>query len=412
MAHINYTRQVETANRMPLSHLLPSNKTSGNFAVFCGSHNLRSNVAMQFLRQYVGKIGIIFIHNSPTIASDLQQLSRDNPNVHLYYTSSQLHSYDPLYGLSKERVIDAILPHQPNQLNYQTIITLRDRLRDYLDIIEYQYNQDNHIFGDFPYNLDILYQLIQMPYSVLEREVLDFLPTYMCAQKKTNLSAPSVQLDLGAAVRNFAAMAQVHLWTPTNAVQHTRLSITSAVKSRSIISIHVHNSNAQLLDYISLELDELDSLETPYLLVECGLDLASPNSSHKMASRFFNEHSTTNYRTGIITESPITVKAHDSDNIGNIFSSYREIVILSCTDTSAADLFTNEMNTYIRRAQTTDSNKSRRAFTILPTLTKGKQIHEVEEKNIRSDELARLGNGAIICGLNHSVPLIINNLIV
>jgi hypothetical protein len=57
----------------------------------------------------------------------------------------------------------------------------------------YQFEQDPKWFGAYPYNLDLLTQLVYMPYPQLKRDVLSYLPSYMQTDLDGRLSKESVQ---------------------------------------------------------------------------------------------------------------------------------------------------------------------------------------------------------------------------
>lgn len=411
MNHINYERRVALRNRLTLDQLFPSRYVSGNFAVLCGDHGQRREIALQALRQYVGKVGIIFIHNDPMLSSDLRTLVENQHGTNLHYANPDLYTqrnYDPLYGLSEARVLEALVPYSADSAHYQDMTVLRSHLQDYLSIMKYQFNQSRRYFGDYPYNLDLLMQLAQMPYPDLKTEVLDYLPDTMRRYLEASLAKDSVQYNVMAVLRNFATMAEEHLWTPTNAAAHSRLSIVSVVRRGDIISVRVPNSDPTLMNYIDLELEELNHNATSYLLVESGLNL---HSSRKIASRFLGEHSHLNYRTGIVTQSPASILSADSDDLSNLFSEYQEIVVLACSSKTEAELFSSSMGSYYRIVSSQVRNTSRRMFSLFPTHTNGVERHEVEERNIRPEEILNLSDGALLLGQNHDDPVIVSHLV-
>jgi hypothetical protein len=270
----------------------------------------------------------------------------------------------------------------------------------------YQFEQDPKWFGAYPYNLDLLTQLVYMPYPQLKRDVLSYLPSYMQTDLDGRLSKESVQSSVMAALRNFATMAKRQFWTPANWANHSRISIVSAVSQKDILSIYVPGSDPAMLDYLELELEELTHNNIPYLLVESGLNI---HNSPKIANRFLSEHSQLNYRTGIVTQSSSSILRTEGDELANLLAEYQEIVVLACSGKPEAERFSAAMDTYFRIVTSTTRNTARRMFSILPTHTRGTERHEVEERNVRANELENLGDGAVLWGKNHPYPVIVDH---
>ena len=139
MAHINHSRQIRLCPTLTLEQLFPQNELSENFAVLCGIPQQRTEIALYSMQRYVGKVGIIFIHDDPAMSNELSRLTRRNPQTNLYYANRNLfnaRNYDPLYGLNERAITEIILPAQKNGFNSLDISSARARLGDYLSIMK------------------------------------------------------------------------------------------------------------------------------------------------------------------------------------------------------------------------------------------------------------------------------------
>lgn len=411
MAHINHSRQIRLCPTLTLEQLFPQNELSENFAVLFGVPQQRTEIALHSMQRYVGKAGIVFIHDDPAMSNELNRLTERIPQVNLYYANRNLSDariYDPLYGLNERAITDIILPVQKNGTNSLDISSARARLGDYLSIMKYQFNNNPSIFGSYPYNLDLLVQLTQMPFSQLQASVLNYLPSDMSERLSSRLSADSIQQSVFDSVQNFRSVAEEFLWSPSNAANHSRLSIIETVKNGDIISVHIPNSNPDLLNYIYYELESLINARIPFLLVESGLSL---HNSAKISDCFFGEHTQLNYRTGIISQSASSLLGSEKDDLSKITSQYQEIVVLRCSSNAEAEPFSASAGTYFRKVTSRNFQSHRRPFSIFSSHGGGTQTNEQEERNIRPEELVNLGNGAMLCGASHQLPVLVQNLI-
>lgn len=410
MAHINRQRQIQLLNRYSLNELMPTNQLPSNFAVFCGSTRQRSTIGLYAIQQCVGRIGVVFIHDDPALAERLNTIQRSGTSTALHYpnriiTPGNLH-YDPLYGLNESTILDIIVPQNPDGFTTPVVDGIRARLADYLSIMRYRYNMSPDAFGNYPYNLDMLVQLTQMSYTQLKDTVFIYLPEHMRTQLEARLSADNVQQSVRDAVQKFQKHMEHYLWTPRNGLSHTRISIYESVVHRHIISIYVPNSAPEILDYIDHELQALTETQTPYFLMGSGINLLK---NERIKTRFLGEHTQLNYRTGILSGSPTNVLSSGISDFGNLTSQYQNVIVLECSGTAEAELFSQASGTYYRRVISVHQDRNRQPLHILPSNSRGRAVTEQEERRIRPNELTSLDRGALIFSKNRHQPMLINH---
>ena len=403
MAHIEHTRQIELCRELSVKDLFPNNQATGNFAVFCGDLHRRSLIASHAIKPYVGKVGIVFIHDDPFTSNTLGNLTRGVPGVNLFYANGNpgnARIYDPLYGLGENEISDIFFPDKNKK-------TERARLSDYLSIMDYQFQKNPSVFGDYPYNLDLLLELTQMSVEQLQNTVLNYLPEDMKDRLYSRLSAENVQQTVYDAVDDFCKLVQNSLWTPTSAARHSRISIIAAAKKKDIISLYIPNSDPSLLDYVYQELAALIKSNIPFLLVESGLNFVEKSNFSEL---FFKEHSQLNYRTGILSQTVASVlNANNTNEMIRLASEYHEIVVMNCSSALEAEPYSTLAGIYFRQTVSSTKQRFRNIFSLFPSLGSSSQTSEVQERNIRPEEIRDLNNGIMLYGRSHQHPILVDS---
>ncbi|MBQ5868994.1 MAG: hypothetical protein IIW68_06695 [Lachnospiraceae bacterium] len=403
MAHIEHTRQIELCRELAVKDLFPHNLATGNFAVFSGDINRRLLIANHAIRPYVGKMGVVFLHGDPFTPNRLGDLVRGNPDVNLFFANRNLENariYDPLYGLGENAILDIIFPDRSKE-------TERARLGDYLSIMEYQFEKNPSVFGNYPYNLDLLLELTRMPADKLKKTVLDYLPKDKGDSLNSRLSEEKIQQTIYDAVDNFCKLVKETLWTPTDAARHSRVSIVAAAKNKDIISVYVPNSDPSLFDYLFHELDALIKSGTPFLLVESGLNLKEKS---KLSELFFKEHSHLGYRTGILSQTIASVlNVDNNDELIKLASEYHEIVVMNCSSVTEAEPFSQLAGIYFRQSVSSTKQRFRNLLSLIPSLGSSTQTTDIQERNIRPEEIRDLNNGIMLYGRNHRYPILVRS---
>jgi hypothetical protein len=405
MAHITVTRQVDLIRRSNYQDLLPPDLELNNFAVFGGQPQMRMDLAAHALSRYAGRVGIVVIHNSSTFVNGLRQLPARLGNPRLMVQTDQGRRYDPLYGMSANAIVDLLVPKDPMNPMQQGMNMLRSGILAYLRIMEYQFAQGGCPFGEYPYNLNLLLQLTEKPYDNLKRSVLRHMPQDAAEAIAAVLSMEGRQQEVYSCVSSFASTMSEYLWQSGDFREHTCVSIIDAVTKGQIFCLRVPHSHGPLLDYLDAELQVLVNRNIPFLLVNCGVDI----SGHPvMQSWFLDAHMGRNYYAAVVAGSVANITL-DEKQRGKLLSAYQQIFVLRCTTAEQAEFFCSQFGQYYRLQAERHQDRSRAPFHLFATHQAGVVHHQVEEWNIRPNELTELGDGLLLFGSVYSRPILIRH---
>ena len=424
MAHINYYRNIIHFNRLTIQEAIQPGYSNISFAAFEGTKKQRNIIGLYQISRCIGHKAIVLIHNDPDFEKSLTQLFDINPTLSSNNSSFQMYLanqygnqnsyYDPLYGLSSGDVLDAIAPIPKDSRNLSEIQALRTILADYLEIIQYQFSKNRRAFGEYPFNLDLLYELTKMTYSELKKRVLDYLPSTSFDSLIRRLSAAEAQQKAYNAVLTFALNLNKCLWTNKGFSNHSKLSIVSTIESKSLISIYVPGSRKEILDYLAIELKAVNDQRGPYLLLTSGINISESDEFKKL---FLNEHKALAYSTGVLSEtiSGIVSTGNNSDlsNMGlsSFFSQTQDLYVFSCSSALSATPFSNGIGKYYRQVSEYHDDIHREPFHIFSTHGMGATQREIQQAIINPEELTNLGDGCLIYGSNHPFPILVDHFI-
>lgn len=420
MLHINHIRNIEYFSTLTAYEIINDNITN-SFGAFCGNKLQRNLIGLHKISRIFGNVGIIILHNDPVFEQQLRYIYKLNPSLntnnspHMFIsnqidsTGSMMSYYDPLYGLTESYILDILAP-QMNAGNVLENNRLRSVLSDYLSIMEYQFRKDPVHFGDYPYNLDLLYDLTLMSYSELQRRVISFLPDSMKIPISGRLSADGSQQSAYNAVLSFAQSMKKFLWTKRGSQNHTKLSIIDVVKKQQLISIYIPESQPDVLEYIAIELQQLNNLQIPYLVIENGINL---NSNQKLKNIFMAEHSFLPYFTGILSENTSTIidQGNNANDLASLFSQLQEIFVFSCSSILAAQPFSDGIGNYYRKVKDRHIDTHIETFKFFGSHSQGSVQHEISQKIVNPEELTTMINGCLLCGKNYPTPVLVDNFI-
>ena len=402
--HINYVRRVIRVSRMNLRDFLPPEGWDQSFAVFGGNAEEREIAAIRGIARACGEVGVIVLHNDTRFEDQLGTLQTVRRGQYHVYCANRNgnRAYDPLYGLEENDVLNSIIPFDPSGAAAPNLAMARAGLTDYLRIMQWQHQHQSAGIGDYPYNLDLLLSLVSMSYMQLEARVLNYLPQLMQDELKSRLSGPGLQQSVWNMVQNYAVQMQAYLWQRQNAWQnHSRFSITTAVHNRQIISIRVPNSNPELLHACGIEINSLVRRGIPFMLVCYGLRVSG---EPLLENLFFNTHN--NWSTGLI--SPTLSSAADINRIGDVLRFHQQVVVFPCSSIEEAGIFSDAMGSYYRLIHPRTHGRNRRAFHLLPELTRQVGYQETEVRNIRPEEL--MNGSVLLCGEDTEVPVLVRTM--
>ena len=420
MAHINHIRNIDHLARLSIGDVI-NNSYPNSFCAFCGIQAQRNLVGLHKISRVVGRIGIIILHNDPRFENQLSQIYELNPslcanNSPRMFIANQVDStgkiisyYDPLYGLTQSAVLEVLAPRTNSRSPLETN-RLRSILSDYLAIIEHQFRKNPVPFGNYPYTLDLLYDLTSMSYSELQKRVISFLPDNLRGPISGRLSADGSQQNAYNAVLSFAQSMNEFLWTKRGFSNHTRLSIVDAGKSRQLVSIYIPESRSDVLEYIATELQQLNNLQVPYLVIENGINL---NANQKLKNIFMTEHSSLPYFTGILAENTSTIidQSNNTNDLASLFSQAQEMFVFSCSSILAAQPFSDGIGNYYRRVEDQHSDTRREPFHIFSSHGQGNVQREITQRIVDPEELTAMTNGCLLYGKNYPIPVLVDNFI-
>lgn len=422
MAHINHYRQVNNIQRLSIHEAISPRSSNDSFGAFGGYKNQRDLIGLYKISRNIGSKGIVLIHNDPNFESRLSELYTINPSIRQRRVAPQMYLansngsqnsfYDPLYGLSSSDVLDVIVPIPPDSHTLSEVHSVRSSLADYLEIINYQFKKNNNTFGKYPYNLDLLYEITSMSFTELNRNILAYLPAQQFDNLTRRLSAPEAQQRAFNAVRSFSLSLEKCLWKYKGFSKHSKLSIIDTVLSRNLISIYVPGSRKETLDYLAAEFKALNDRNISYLLITSNIAISESPEFQKL---FLNEHSALPYSTGILSEdiSSIISSGSTTNNtaLSSFFSQTQDIFVFSCSSTLAAAPFSDGIGNYYRQVSEQHNETHREPFHIFSSHGYGLAQREIQQAIINPEELTSLGDGCLIYGSNHEIPILAKHFI-
>lgn len=416
MAHIDYSRQLQIRFSDTLERVMPLDMGGCNFAAFGGTLEQRADSAVQTAARYCGRCGIVVLlnesdgDNTGYLEQQLRRMPAALPDSHAAYRRTLVRplawsSYDLLYGLDENAITALMFPGENLQsFAMQTNSTLAG-LQAYLAIIRSQFEQNSAAFGAYPFNLNLLHQITKMPYGQLERTVLNYLPDDVYYPVQKALSKDSVQINVHSLVNRFAENFRRFHYLPGDFGKHSRRSIVQAVSQREITCVRIPSSSEILMNYVEAELNQLSDTGVPYLLISSELNLTK---NEALQERFLSKPSGNIYM-GILAESMSSVvRSDDQQNL--VFGNYPQILVFQCAADELAEPFSKNCGTYKRTEVHQTSARHWAPFHILPMVGSGEEKVWRDERNIRTEELTKLGNGVLLCGKLYTTPVKINNL--
>lgn len=422
MAHINHYRQVNNIQRLSIHEAISPRSSNDSFGAFGGYKNQRDLIGLYEISRNIGSKGIVLIHNDPNFESRLSELYTINPSIRQRRVAPQMYLansngsqnsfYDPLYGLSSSDVLDVIAPIPQDSHTLSEVQSVRSALADYLEIISYQFKKNNNTFGKYPYNLDLLYEITSMSFTELNRNILAYLPAQQFDNLTRRLSAPEAQQRAFNAVRSFSLALEKCLWKYKVFSKHSKLSIVDTVLSKNLISIYVPGSRKETLDYLAAEFKALNDRNISYLLITSNIAISESPEFQKI---FLNEHSALPYSTGILSEdiSSIISSGSTTNNtaLSSFFSQTQDIFVFSCSSTLAAAPFSDGIGNYYRQVSEQHNETHREPFHIFSSHGYGSAQREIQQAIINPEELTSLGDGCLIYGSNHDIPILAKHFI-
>lgn len=408
MAHLNYVRNVTYRGRASINELLPDENRDAGFAAFCGTLEQRRATMLQGIRRCMGYRGIVLLQNDPQLAEEVT-LAAAGSGVRVYHANSGgVCRYDPLYGLSDAAVLDAVLPVEGKGLGAGSVLEVRSWLQAYLDIMKIRFRIAPGVFGRYPFNLNLLMQLTEMPYSSLKQRVLAYLPQPEQARIARVLAQDHAPQQVCAAVQAFASGLKNVLWMQADFSAHSRVSIAESVRQRNVIEIAVPSASPAVQQYLYRELKFLQEQRVEFLLAASEISL---ENSPELRSLFTTPHDAAGiYSTGL-SAGVLSNIASGQEGLAPLLAEHPEVLVFRCSSVQQAEPFSQALGTYQRRIMDEHFGRSRRPFHLFAAHDTGVGIHEAAERNVRPQELLELQDGAILCGAFYEAPVYIRQVL-
>ena len=408
MAHLNYVRNVTYRGRASIDELLPDENRDAGFAAFCGTQEQRRATMLQGIRRCMGYRGIVLLQNDPQLAEEVT-LAAAGSGVRVYHANSGgVCRYDPLYGLSDAAVLDAVLPVEGKGLGAGSVLEVRSWLQAYLDIMKIRFRIAPGVFGRYPFNLNLLMQLTEMPYSSLKQRVLAYLPQPEQARIARVLAQDHAPQQVCAAVQAFASGLKNVLWTQADFSAHSQVSIAESVRQRNVIEIAVPSASPAVQQYLYRELKFLQEQRVEFLLAASEISL---ENSPELRSLFTTPHDAAGiYSTGL-SAGVLSNIASGQEGLAPLLAEHPEVLVFRCSSVQQAEPFSQALGTYQRRIMDEHFGRSRRPFHLFAAHDTGVGIHEAAERNVRPQELLELQDGAILCGAFYEAPVYIRQVL-
>ena len=404
MEHINFARWVRRRRSYAMRDFLDQQLSAASFAAFGGSRAERESAALHGIARACGRRGVVILHDVPHLDARLGELHDLRRGDYQVYSANRPGAfvYDPLYGMDEAAVLDAVFYYETAGTAVPMLIQQREALRDYLRILELQYRAQPAGFGASPFNLDLLLQLTRMPYAELNARVLAYLPAAQAADIRGRLSGPGVQQSAWNAVSDFASLMRSALWTPSAQwQQHSRRSLISTVQEGQVISLRIPGSDARLLRMATAELEALLRAGYSFLLVCCGLRV---QGSAMLENLLFTNRG--NCSVGLVASSLSAVTT--LDRAQPLLESYDQVVVFPCSSAVEADAFSAALGSYYRDIRPAQRGRQRRAFHILPVLSRNETYQESVVRNVRPEDL--MGARTLLCGRSQPIPMLVDRM--
>lgn len=408
MAHLNYVRNVTYRGGASINELLPDENRDAGFAAFCGTLEQRRATMLQGIRRCMGYRGIVLLQNDPQLAEEVT-LAAAGSGVRVYHANSGgVCRYDPLYGLSDAAVLDAVLPVEGKGLGAGSVLEVRSWLQAYLDIMKIRFRIAPGVFGRYPFNLNLLMQLTEMPYSSLKQRVLAYLPQPEQARIARVLAQDHAPQQVCAAVQAFASGLKNVLWTQADFSAHSRVSIAESMRQRNVIEITVPSASPAVQQYLYRELKFLQEQRVEFLLAASEISL---ENSPELRSLFTTPHDAAGiYSTGL-SAGVLSNIASGQEGLAPLLAEHPEVLVFRCSSVQQAEPFSQALGTYQRRIMDEHFGRSRMPFHLFASHDTGVGIHEAAERNVRPQELLELQDGAILCGAFYEAPVCIRQVL-
>ncbi len=377
---------------------LPDNEAGTNVAVFGGNEFQRNLAVEQGIARCFGQVGVVVIHNNLFLERDLMNFNNlfpekyaKYPNTLACFVNNGNLCYEPLYGMSFNRAIEAIYP----ELSRESPMYMQQHLcsvalKAYTDILRYR---------EIPIDLDNLLYLCNLDLGELERKELSLLPPKEAEEILAVLMQENIIRQVKADVNYFATQMDERIWRRSQ--KPSNVSIIEAVRNRALIAIRIPSNHLAVLDYLAAEMNCLLEYNAPFLLV---LDSVIVGQSL--------------LKSVILNQSMLFSTVLAGSNIQELFDGAQEdganamhkadkIVLFQCSNVTVAKQYSDLIGEYLRQFVSVSDNQHRGAFDLFSSHGKGQSISEQLYARLKPEELVQLGEGAVLINqMNGEIDLV------
>ena len=370
---------------------VPSFDNIEHLGVFGGRGDMRSNVILQAIANCYGKMGIVVIHYDDELIDKLQDIRTIIPevgNVDVKQCSVCRDNlvYEPLYGISEERVVDVLYPQvSRDNPSYLQLHLCAEALRSYLKIIRY---------NDLSIDLDFLLYLCNLEINELEDcEEMQKVPENERQHILSSLMQhDNIYLQVRADINSFAGHLEGRIWKRKDENEESLdVSMISAVKQKNILAIKVPFNN-HVTDYLGSEIQTIIDEGIEFLLV-----IDSVYAAPTLLNSEILKMPELPFSTVIACENVRGIYGDDQADMENALAKLDVIHIMQCSNNISAQPFTSVTGQYLRRFESTHNGTHRDDFHILGSgRDQSVDTHEELFDRIRPEEFASLGDGAVL----------------
>ena len=385
---------------------IPSFDCNSHFSVFGGSVDRRNLMVLEAISRCYGKMGIIVIHSNPSIISMIDGFYQYYPrlcnhteemgiDVKKCQISSAQPEYEPFYGMSGIRVIEAIYPQlYSGNLNAAQKNLCEEALKQFFKIIRF--------LGE-ELDLDILIKLVNMDINEIE----DIISGMSQNERSTIISTlinNNIFIQVRADLNAFASRLEGRIWTRSKDDEEVSdISMIKAVENNAILSIHV-NSNRDILNYLAAEIKVIMDSGRRFLLVLDSVNIESTVMNDELMNLLSLPFST-------VLASDNIRGIFGNSNFENALSRMNVALLLRHANINVAREYSNAIGQYDRQMVTYNYGSNREAFKIFGSHNKGQNVMVDRFDRISPEEIVGIGDGAIIMDQENNEIIKTSNLI-
>ena len=362
-------------------------KPGENIGIFGGKLEQRNSVIEYAISRYLGNIGIIVLHNNEWLERDLNRFQNLYPKLfssgyhpEVCFINNNNLIYEPFAGMGKNRIAEIIYPELSKEShNYGQQHLYSEVLKKYLDILEYM---------EQPFSLHNLWKLCNMRLECVEEEILSSFPVEVAKDIYATLIRDNLANQVKADVNAFADRLEGRIWKK-NAPQ-TSVSLVRAVQRNALISIRMTLKNLSVQDYLAAELNYLIEENQKFVLIIDSVDMGESQLKNVILNPAMNFCRILSGSSNLELGDKVT----EGDNC--MLHKMDKLILFQCVNAVAAKTYSNLMGTYLKKVTAYHKEKNRGAFDFFAGHGKGMNVSEQDYARIKPEELATLGDGAVL----------------